>query len=102
MKNCLNKFNFSVLLLSMCAVQAVEKNEKIIPVPEKVGAHESGQGPNDSQGHLLLDLTDEQREEYVQTLEESKFDPVPYDPDMETIFVPAPDQRLEQDEPTQR
>jgi hypothetical protein len=48
MKNHLNKFNFSVLLLSMCAVQAVEKNEEKIHVQEEVGAEESSQDPNDS------------------------------------------------------
>ena len=102
MKTYPNKFNFSVLLLSMCAVQAVEKNEEIIQFPEEMGAQESRQDPNDSI-NILLDWTDNQRQVYAQRLSELECEPAPYDPDMETtIVMPATDPSLEQDAPPHR
>lgn len=84
----------------MCAVQAVEKNEKKIQVLEEMDAEEASQGqdPNDSI-HPLPDLTDNQRQEYAQHLSEWGFDHTPYETDMEPIVVPASDRRPEQDEP---
>ena len=79
MKTYSNKFNFSVLLLSMCAVQAVEHNEEIIQVQEEVDAEDANQGQdaNDSI-HPLLDLTDDQRQEYAQRLSEWEWEHTPH------------------------
>ncbi len=52
----------------MCAVQAVEKNEEKIQIQEEMDVEEArqGQGTNGSTNRLLVDLTDNQRQEYAQ------------------------------------